>query len=231
MSGRTRRYTSAITFTTLPSTGACLGLSVQEIAPQGILAVDGYCAGLPPLGSFRAGARFVATTRGKITWRPCESARDFRLGWSMAGGSGRWKARACLASAGGSSGNCCRGRGADLDGAPSPVTGGQDEFFGLREYRPTTTAAGFTGDDPPAERFRSSARWPSPSPDRSGSSWTRTAPGHAGKPGVREQTIRFAATLIDYAFERGYRVGLATSFDAGPTVSRPRAAPAIVRRS
>ena len=44
---------------------------------------------------------------------------------------------------------------------------------------------------------------------------------------LREQTVRFAATLIDYAFDAGYRVGLATSLDAGPTVIPARAAPAI----
>ncbi len=38
---------------------------------------------------------------------------------------------------------------------------------------------------------------------------------------TREKLLRFAATLIDHAFSRGYRVGLALAFAGGPRALAP----------
>jgi uncharacterized protein (DUF58 family) len=201
--------------------GACLGLTVQEIAPQGISSVDGYCASLPPLGAFRAGARFVATARGKITMGALRVGTRFPFGlvhgWrerTVESTMLVWPARGRLKR------QLLRvGAVQTSTAAPSPVTGGQDEFFGLREYRPDDNRRWIHWRRSAGRVLPVVREMAKPIPE---SLWVildtccpNVTPARLA---MREQTIRFAATLIDYAFERGYRVGLATSFNAGPMV-------------
>ncbi|HAU36888.1 MAG TPA: hypothetical protein DCX07_04140 [Phycisphaerales bacterium] len=190
----------------------CLGLKVEELAPEGIEKAAGYCVHLPPRSMFRAGARFTAHRRGRIRLHEVQLGTRFPFGlvdafirlprsaslviWPA---KGRIRRELLL-----------RGAVETSSFAPSPATGGQDEFFGLREYRPD--------DNPRWIHWRRSA--------------TRRTPvvREMAKPlpemlyvvldthardlselgqARRERMIRFAATLIDRAFVRGYKVGLA----------------------
>jgi uncharacterized protein (DUF58 family) len=105
--------------------------------------------------------------------------------------------------------------------APSPSSGGQDEFFGLREYR--------SGDNPRWIAWRRSAARPTPVVRE----MARPLPevlivvldtfcrGAGADPAIREKLIRFAGTLIDHALSRGYLVGLALGRKDGATFHRP----------
>lgn len=205
--------------------GACLGLSVQEIAPQGISSVDGYCASLPPLGSFRAGARFVATARGKITLgNLCVGTRfPFGLvhGWrrrTLESTLLVWPARGRLKRQ-----LLHAGAAQSSTTAPSPMTGGQDEFFGLREYRSDDNRRWIHWRRSAGRALPVVREMAKPVPESLWVILDTYCPGASpANLELREQTIRFAATLIDYAFDRGYRVGLATSFDAGAIISPAR---------
>ena len=46
--------------------GVCLGLSLEEVAPQGVEGVAGYCVLLRTREIFRAGSRFAPRRRGRI---------------------------------------------------------------------------------------------------------------------------------------------------------------------
>jgi uncharacterized protein (DUF58 family) len=114
--------------------------------------------------------------------------------------------------------------------APSPATGGQDEFFGLREYRPD--------DNPRWIHWRRSASRSQPvvremARPQSEVLWvildTRVTDSSASAHAAREKSLRFAATLIDHAFARGYKVGLAMAFRSG--VATYPAAPGRGQRS
>jgi uncharacterized protein (DUF58 family) len=201
--------------------GSCLGLSVQEIAPRGISSVDGYCASLPPSGAFRAGARFVATARGKITLGTLRVGTRFPFGlvygWrqhSLESALLVWPARGRLKRQ-----LLHAGAVESSTAAPSPATGGQDEFFGLREYRSDDNRRWIHWRRSAGRTLPVVREMAKPAPESLWVILDTYCPG-ATPAGLelREKIIRFAATLIDYAFERGYRVGLATSFDSGPLV-------------
>lgn len=186
---------------------SCLGVSITEVAAKGIRNIAGYCANLPPRGCFVAGARIVASTRGRIDLRTIRVSTEFPFGLvrgrrdlKIGQGVLVWPARGRLK---------CQilGRGASETSSlrPSFSTGGQDEFFGLREYRP---------DDSPRwiHWRRSAARTPvvremsKPLPE---TLWVVLAlTADPLKRELQETLIRLATTLVDYAFTKGYRVGL-----------------------
>ncbi len=126
-------------FLTNKGKGWSLALTVDEqAAPGAVSATAGYCASLQPLATFRAGTRMVATRRGRFalgsvtvtTLFPfglIEARRRFMRGASLV----VWPARGRLKSQ-----LLRRGAVETSAAAPSRSTGGQDEFFGLREYRP-----------------------------------------------------------------------------------------------
>ena len=110
------------------------------------------------------------------------------------------------------------------DGAPSQVRSGADEFFGLREYR--------QGDNPRWIHWKRSAATGAPvvremSKPRPDVLYvvldTQLADLSARQRWQRERLIRFAATLIEYAFHREYQVGLAVSY-SDRSVSLPAGA-------
>jgi len=115
----------------------CLGLEVEEIAPEGIDSAAGYCVSIPAGGAFRAGGRFVARQRGRIDLPGIVLRTRFPFGLVRAVRRiGRpativiWPARGSLRRA------LLKGGAAQTSTAgPSRASGGQDEFFGLREYR------------------------------------------------------------------------------------------------
>ncbi|MCY2931342.1 MAG: DUF58 domain-containing protein [Planctomycetota bacterium] len=197
--------------------GSVLGLEVAEIAPAGVETAAGYGVSIPAGGGFRAGGRLVARRRGRIELPGIELRTRFPFG--LVCGVRRvpaaativiWPARGSLRRP-----LLARGAAQTSSAAPSRASGGQDEFFGLREYR---------RDDNP--RW---IHW-----KRSASSGTlvvrelaRARPevlwivldAHPGAPG--ETMLRFAATLADHAFARGYRVGLAMAGRGGVKLLAP----------
>jgi len=204
--------------------GACLGLNVEEISPASIESVSAYCVHLGPRSVFRAGARFVARRRGRIhlsgvrlfTRFPfglVESSRRIDLPKSLV----IWPALGQLKRR-----LLDRGAVETSSAAPSGATGGQDEFFGLREYR--------EGDNPRWIHWRRSAacRVPvvremaKPLPE---TLWVIVDTYWPDKLEdatlCREKLLRFAGTLIDHALSRGYLVGLALAYSDRARVLAP----------
>jgi uncharacterized protein (DUF58 family) len=194
--------------------GACLGLELCELRPEGIEDATGYCLHLPPRQLFRAGSRIAAHVRGKIQLSGIRVATQFPFGLvtvfrDMVQPSTLivWPAKGALR------------RDPLLHGAmeassapPSRVQGGQDEFFGLREYR--------VGDNPRWIHWKRSAsrRTPvvremsRPVPDTLFVVLDAQPTGEdADAVARREQLLQFAATVVDYAIGRDYFVGLAVA--------------------
>lgn len=204
--------------------GAALALRLSQIAPQGVDSAFGYCAHLPSGGSFRAGARFVARLRGRFEFGGLTIASSFPFGLIDARRVFRRKDALVVWPARGRLTRQLLHRGAVevSRAAPSRDSGGQDEFFGLREYR--------EGDNPRWIHWRRSAgraqpvlrEMARPQPDIL---WllldTRLTEMSFAEVDRRERVLRFAATLVEYAFFRGYQVGMALAYSGGPRVFRP----------
>jgi uncharacterized protein (DUF58 family) len=204
--------------------GALLGLEVQEIAPEGIEVAPAYCVHLGPRAVFRAGGRFAARRRGRIRMGLVRLSTAFPFGLVVARrdflhpadvviwpGRGRLKIQLLH-----------WGTVETSRAAPSPATGGQDEFFGLREYR--------SGDNPRWIHWRRSALRTTPVVREMARPLpevlmvvldTFRASAGAAPDALREKMIRFAGTLIDNALGRGYLVGLATAYSSGVAFHRP----------
>jgi uncharacterized protein (DUF58 family) len=190
---------------------ACLGLRVEEAGAPGVESVGGFCLQLPPRAVFRAGARFAARRRGKVDLKGISVSTSFPFGLVDAIRTVECPRELVIWPALGQLKRRLLDRGAveTSSAAPSGATGGQDEFFGLREYR--------EGDSPRWIHWRRSATRRVPvvremarplpemlwlivdtwMPDRFAATLAR-----------REKLLRFAATVVDYALARGYRVGL-----------------------
>ena len=189
----------------------CMSIRIEEIASQGLLATAGYCVYLPPRGLFRSGARFTVTRRGRIRLGALRISTSFPFGLIYGSKTIQlhddlvvWPARGALRRE-------LLLRGAQESAqAPGHENGGQNEFFGLREYR--------EGDNPRWIHWRKSAGRLSPLLRE----MSRPQPEmlllivdtfcaplcgdlHRSR---RESMLRMAATLIDHAFARGWRVGL-----------------------
>jgi len=205
---------------------ACLSLNVEERAPEGLQRAAGHCVHLPGRGMFRAGGRFVVRRRGRIRLSGTQVSTDFPFGLISAGrfvpapaSLVVWPARGRLRAQ-----ILKRGAVETSTAAPSRNTGGGDEFFGLREYRP--------GDNPRWVHWRRSAmraapvirEMTHPLPEVL---WVILDTHLADLSGMGEQTrerrLRFAATLIDHAFARGYKVALALAYSDRVEVHPPAA--------
>jgi len=201
-----------------------LGLTIEEIAPEGIQSAAGYCVFLQAGRAFRAGARFVCYRRGRILLSGARVSSSFPFGfvtaWRIfpnATSITVWPARGTLKQQ-----VLNRGAVETSDAAPSPVSGGQDEFFGLREYR--------SDDNPRWIHWRKSAaravpvirEMARPLPE---TLWVLVDTFCAGNDELeladRERRLSFAATLIDHAYTRGYQVGLALACDTKTVVLTP----------
>lgn len=204
--------------------GSSLGLRVEEIAPLGLQCAPAYCVNLEGSTVFRAGGRFAARRRGRIRVGKVRVSTVFPFGlisayrtFDLPADLLVWPARGRLKR------NLLRGGAVEASqAAPSPATGGQDEFFGVREYRPD--------DNPRWIHWRRSANRPSPVVREMARPMPEIlmvvldAPPPSGDPSRRreqEQRIRFAGTLIDHAIARGYQVGLAMAHADRVTVRRP----------
>ncbi len=204
----------------------CLDLHIDEQAPEGIEGAAGYCVYLPPRSAFRAGGRFLARRRGRVKLDRIRLSTRFPFSLLTAGKEHSdpaslviWPARGKLKAQ-----LLCRGAVESSSAAPSPAMGGQDEFFGLREYRPD--------DNPRWIHWRRSAarktpvvrEMSKPLPeilwvilDTCGEDLSESAMFQ------REKMLRFAATLIEHALVRGYKVGLLLAYAAGRAVHHPSA--------
>ncbi|MBI5722875.1 MAG: DUF58 domain-containing protein [Planctomycetes bacterium] len=206
--------------------GSCLAVSVNELAPEGIQSAGGFCANLPARMTFRSGGRFVARRRGRIKLRGARLSTIFPFGLVAASRAIQDQASLVVWPAKGRLTRQILRRGAiELSHtAPSRDRGGQDEFFGLRDYR--------IGDNPRWIHWRRSAGRIVPVLRE----MSRTAPeilwiifdtqlaDNSNVSLLRlEKMIRFAATLTDYALTRGYQVGLALAHADGPLILSPSA--------
>jgi len=189
-----------------------MAISMREIDPAGVHDASALCVYLPPKGVFRSGSRLTAIHRGRTDLVAVRVTSSFPFGlvrlrkdfWqtnSMIVWPAKGKLKADLLRHGAAITSTAR---------PSRMQSGQDEFFGLRDYR--------IGDN---------LRW---------IHWRRSANRHV--PVVREMShpvpdmlfvildiqptngdeilindqekmLRFTATLLDDALGHGYQVGMA----------------------
>ncbi len=195
-----------------------LGISLREIKPRGVEDTCGYCVHLPGRGRFRSGSRLAAVRRGRIRLREIGIFTRFPFGFI----EGRrqiyqsseltvWPAKGKLAV------DLLRhGATASTTAKPGRQQGGQDEFFGLRDYRP--------GDGMRWIHWRRSAGREKPVVRE----MAHPLPEvlflilDVRREGLdelaeqqRERMFRFAATLIDHGLGRGYKVGLAMAAAEG----------------
>lgn len=204
--------------------GGVLGLSLRERAPRGIEDACGYCVYLPAGGVFRSGSRLLAEHRGRVDLEGVVISTRFPFG--LAAVRRRidqptslvvWPAKGRLRT------DLLRHGAMETSSAqPGRLQGGQDEFFGLRDYR--------SGDNPRWIHWRRSAgrttpvvrEMAHPVPDVLMLVLDVEPAGQTLQAVLfREKLIRLAATLIDHAQNRGYQVGLALALPTGPEVFAP----------
>jgi len=196
--------------------GSCLALRVAELGLQEVRLPEACCGYLRADQEFLSRADMVPRRRGRIRMESLRLSTTFPFGLVRA--SRRfdqpasllvWPARGRLTTA-------LIGKGASESAstAPSVRAGGQDDFYGLREYR--------LGDNARWIHWRRSAGRAEPviremSRPRPRTLWVALdtcVPGD-GSPAERarrERSIRFAATLIEEALAAGYRVGAAVAY-------------------
>jgi uncharacterized protein (DUF58 family) len=205
---------------------SCLALELEELPVAGVERTGGFCAHLPPAGTFRSGARFVVRRRGRVELAGVRVLSSFPFGLIAGRRIFERKASLVVWPARGKLKKRMLHQGAVevSSSPPAQVTGGQDEFFGLREYR--------SDDNPRWIHWRRSATRPVPVvremcrprpdilwvlldarlEDASPAAWSQ-----------RERMIRFAGTLMEHALSRGYQVGLALGCGGRPCIYPPAA--------
>ncbi|MBS3821412.1 MAG: DUF58 domain-containing protein [Bacteroidetes bacterium] len=204
--------------------GSCLGLRLEEVKPQGIEDARGYCVHLPPQTVFRAGSRLAVYRRGRIRLSAIRVSTQFPFGLLDVNQRIQqptslvvWPAKGRLQSD-----LLLHGASQSSNAPPSRTQGGQDEFFGLREYR--------QGDNPRWIHWRRSAgrsvpvvrEMAHPVPDAVFLVLeTRMSGADELAAMHRETRLQFAATLIEHALHRGYLVGLAMAGNDVPLVFTP----------
>ncbi len=207
--------------------GTAMGLELTEVSrPRPMESAGAYCLWLRPGEVFKSGSRFAVRQRGRYELRRLRLSTRFPFSLLKAQRDVRqlsslvvWPALGRLRR------DPLAGGAAEIsDGAPSQVRSGADEFFGLREYR--------QGDNPRWIHWKRSAATGAPvvremSKPRPDVLYvvldTQLADLSAGQRRLRERLIRFAATLIEYAFHREYQVGLAVAY-SDRSVSLPAGA-------
>lgn len=201
--------------------GACLGVSIEEVA-EGIECAAAFCVHVAPQSVFRAGGRFAAARRGRIAIKNVRLSTLFPLGLVKVKRIVPYAAELVVwPSLGRLKMQLLHLGAVELSqSAPSQATGGQDEFFGLREYR--------SDDNPRWIHWRRSASRPVPvvremSRPLQEILWVlldADAPGGAD-PLAAEKRIRLAATLVEHGLGKGHLVGLATTHGAQAVVINP----------
>ncbi len=205
---------------------SCLALSLEELPVAGVERTGGFCAHLPSAGTFRSGARFVVHRRGRVELAGVRVLSSFPFGLITGRKVFDRKASVVIWPARGKLKKRMLHQGAVevATGPPTQVTGGQDEFFGLRDYR--------SDDNPRWIHWRRSANRPVPvvremCRPRPEILWvlldSRLEDTSSEAWGQRERMIRFAGTLIEHALSRGYQVGLALGCGGRPRAYPPAA--------
>ena len=190
----------------------CMALSLEEIKPQGIEDSRGFCVYLPGRRMFRSGSRLEAINRGRISLDTIRLSTRFPFGlitFKRLVGQPEsllvWPAKGKLST------DMMRyGATLTTSAQPGRLQGGQDEFFGLRDYRP--------GDNPRWVHWRRTAgrdvpvvrEMAHPRPETLFLCLDLKLADYADPLAIpdRERLLRFAATIIDSALGRGYQVGL-----------------------
>lgn len=193
-------------------TTPCIALSVQEIEPQGIEGSCGFCVYLPGRRMFRAGSRLEAARRGRIFLETiCLSTRfpfgliTFTREVHQPESLVVWPAKGALNA------DLLRyGATLTTSAQPGRLQGGQDEFFGLRDYRP--------GDNPRWVHWRRTAgrdvpvvrEMAHPLPEILFLCLDIKQGNHSDPLAISdcESLLCFGATIIESALGRGYQVGL-----------------------
>ena len=204
--------------------GSCMALTLGETPGEGVETVGGYCVHIRAKTKRRAAGRLTPRHRGRVTLNSIALSTSFPFGLIRADRKIAQTASIVVWPARGRLKQRLLHRGAVETSLapPSQASGGSDEFFGLRDYRP--------GDNPRWIHWRRSAtrRAPvvremaRPLPE---TVWvvvdTQASARSSLGPALRERVLRLAATLIDHAFVRSYHVGLALAHNDGPRLWAP----------
>ncbi len=189
-----------------------MSISMREIGLTGVKDASALCAYLPANGVFRSGSRLTALHRGRTDLVAVRITSSFPFGlvrlkkefWqtnSMIVWPAKGKLKANLLRHGAAMTSTAR---------PSRMQSGQDEFFGLRDYR--------IGDNLRWIHWRKSANRQTPAVRE----MSHPVPdvlfiivdiqqtnGDEIFAGDQEKMLRFTATLMDDALGHGYQVGMA----------------------
>ena len=190
-----------------------LGLELEERNPPPELeTVGAFCLHLSVEGTFQSGSRFLVHRRGhyvlgrmrlstRFPFHLMRAYRDFAqedklIVWPRLG-----KLKLDLLA---------RGAVEVSDAAPSAVGSGSDEFFGLREYRQGDSLRWIHWKRSAATGGLVVREMSKPRPEVLYVVLdTQLAGTDEAQREAREKRIRLAATLIENAFRREYRIGLA----------------------
>jgi uncharacterized protein (DUF58 family) len=202
----------AYRLTSLRGAGASLALHVSERPTADLSVPPSACGHLPARGGYLLRSEAVPLHRGRVRLGGVRIGTTFPFGLLWARSTFDlpatlivWPARGTLAR-----GLLGRGDAHSSSITPSSRSGGADEFFGLREYRPGDSTRWIhwrrsAGRHMPVVREMSRPRprtlWvvlDTLLDDASGRSWP-----------ARERAIRLAATIIEDALAAGFRVGAA----------------------
>ena len=208
--------------------GACLALRVEEMGLKDPKVPPAHCGCLPARQGHLSRTEMTPLRRGRVHFRGLRlcttfpfgliaASRQFRRDASLVVWPGRGRLTAPLLG---------RGEAHSAGVVPSIHAGGQDEFYGLREYR--------LGDNARWIHWRRSAGRPEPviremARPRPQTLWVvlDTLLADRSRPAAarRERAIRFAATIIEDALAAGYRVGAVLAYEekaivVGPTDRR-----------
>jgi len=192
--------------------GACLALHVEELPLERLAVPPSACGHLRAHESFLVASEALPPHRGRLALRGVQLATAFPFGlvWArkvfdQPATLVVWPARGRLRR-----GLIGKGDAHSASITPSARSGGADEFFGLREYRP--------GDSTRLIHWRRSAGRHMPvvremSRPRPRTLWVlldTLLDDSAGRDwACRERAIRLAATIIEDALDAGFRVGAA----------------------
>ena len=192
--------------------GASLAIQVEELPPARQAVPSSACGHLSGRERFLVRSEAVPRHRGRLVLRGVRLTTTFPFGlirsqkvFEQKASLVVWPARGQLKR-----GLLGKGEAQNTSTVPSQRSGGTDEFFGLREYRPGDSTRWIhwrrsAGREMPVVREMSRPRprtlWvvlDTLLDDRDGRDWAS-----------REQAIRMAGTIIEDALAGGFRVGAA----------------------
>lgn len=195
-----------------PGGGASLAIQVGELPLARLAVPSSACGHLSGRERFLVRSEAVPLHRGRLVLRGVRLATTFPFGLIRARKVFEQKASLIVWPARGrlKRGLLGKGEAQSTSTVPSSRSGGTDEFFGLREYRP--------GDSTRWIHWRRSAGRPMPvvremSRPRPRTLWVvldTLLDGRSGRDWAsRERAIRLAGTIIEDALAAGFRVGAA----------------------